>query len=141
MKKRASKLFLGRKADTNAIYQVLIQILIALAVYITLQLYIDSVAKDTLFEKYYLSNDLSLLAETIYAGQGDLRYYYSNDKVKMDKFSFDFRQQKVNVVENEGNLPIPQPYGEDTKLPYSGLQIKGKNEIILTKTRDKLEIS
>src|SRR3989338_5653397 len=99
MIKRAPKLFSHKKADTNAIYLILIQILIALAVYVALQHYIDSVAKDTLFEKYYLSNDISLLIETIYAGPGDIIYSYSNDKVAMDKFSFDFRQQRANVVE------------------------------------------
>jgi len=140
MKKIYPKIFLDKKADTNAIYHVLIQILIALAVYVALQSYIDSVAKDTLFEKYYLSNDLSLLAETIYAGPGGLSYYYTNDRVQMSKFSFDFKQQKTSVVEQEGTLTIAQPYGEDANAPYSGQRIENKDGLEFTKTRGRLEI-
>ena len=140
MKKRGIFTFLGKRADTNKIYFILIEIVIALAVYWALQSYVDSVAKDTLFEKYYLSNDLSLLAETVYIGQGDLSYYYSNDLVQLNRFSFDFGQQKANVVENEGKLPFAQPYGEDTKIPYSGQRIEIREKIEFTKTKDRLEI-
>ena len=140
MKKRGIFTFLGKRADTNKIYFILIEIVIALAVYWALQSYVDSVAKDTLFEKYYLSNDLSLLAETVYIGQGDLSYYYSNDLVQLNRFSFDFGQQKAGIVETEGNLPVAQPYGEDTKIPYSGQRIEIREKIEFTKTKDRLEI-
>ena len=58
----------------------------------------------------------------------------------MDKFSFDFKQQKTSVVEKEGTLAIAQPYGEDANAPYSGQRIEDKDSLEFTKTRGRLEI-
>ena len=145
MKKRGNcpLFFLHKKAQTNEVYHILIQILIALAIYWILQSYIDSVAKDTLFEKYYLSRDLSLLTNTIYGAPGEIKYIYANDKAELNKFEFEFREQKVSVDETEskGQLKLEQPYGEDISSPFSGQKISNSNQIAFSKTKNNLEIN
>ena len=90
MKKKSRIQFPSKKAELNEIYHVLIQIIIALAIYAALQSYIDSVAEDTLFEKYYLGEDLRLFANTFYGSPGTMDYVYSNDIVKLEKFEFEY---------------------------------------------------
>ena len=144
MKKRGkAKNFLNRKAQTNPVYHILFQILIAVTVYWILQSYIDSVANDTLFEKSYLSKDLALLTDTIYSSQGEVNYLYTNDKAELNKFEFDFSKQKISVSEIEAKekLKAEYPYGEDLKFPYFGQKIIRMNQIALSKTKNNLEIN
>ena len=142
MKKRAvcRRLFLFRKSQTNEVYHVLIQVAIALAVYLTMQAYIDSVSKDTLFEKVYLSKDSGLLMDTVYASPGELNYEYKNDLVGLNRFKFSFKGQKASVNEAEGKskLTAGQPYGEDTNAPYSGNDISSSDNIVFSKTKTGL---
>jgi len=142
MKKRGRKNFLNKKAMTNQVYHILFQILIAITVYWTLQSYIDSVAEDTMFEKSYLSKDLALLTDTIYSSPGEVRYLYTNDKAELNKFEFEFSNQKVSVseIEAEEKLEAKYPYGEDLKFPYSGQLIRRINQIAFSKTKINLEI-
>lgn len=144
MKKRGkSSLFLCKKADTNEIYHILIQILIAITVYWILQSYVDSVAKDTLFEKSYLSKDLGLLVNIIYGSPGEVKYTYSNDRAELSRFDFGFDGQRVKVEESasKGKIAAEQPYAEDLALPYSGQKLSGIQKITFSKTKGRLEIS
>lgn len=143
MKKRGkNKKFLDKKAQTNELYHILFQILIAITVYWILQSYIDSVAKDTLFEKSYLSKDLALLTNTIYSSPGEIKYLYTNDKVGLNKFEFDFTNQKVRVseIEAEEKLEVEYPYGEDLAFPYSGQKLYKINQMAFSKNEANLEI-
>jgi len=142
MKKRGSSNFLNKKAQINQVYHILFQILIAIIVYWTLQHYIDSVAKDTLFEKSYLSKDLALLTDAIYSGPGEIRYLYTNERAELNKFEFDFNKQKVSVREIgvKEEIPLAFPYGEDLNLQFSGQIISKVNQIAFSKTKNKLEI-
>jgi len=142
MKKRG-KMSIFKKAQTRPIYHILFQVLIAVTVYWILQSYIDSVAKDTMFEKSYLSKDLALLIDTIYSSPGEVDYLYTNDRAELNKFEFDFDKQKVSVVEIEGKekIKVEYPYGEDLRFPYSGKKIQRVNQIALSKTKSNLEIN
>jgi len=135
--------FFARKAQMNEIYHILIQILIAVMTYIILQNYIDSVAKDTLFEKSYLSKDIGLLINALYAGSGDVEYTYVNDKAELNKFNFGFNEQKVSIVESgsAGKIVSEQPYGEDLNSRYSGQKIYSPSQIIFSRTKERLQIS
>jgi len=134
---------LNKKAQTNEVYHILIQILIAITIYWILQSYIDSVAKDTLFEKSYLSKDLALLIDTIYGGPGEIKYLYFNDKAGLNKFEFDFSSQKVKVdeVDSKEKLTVEHPYGEDLSLHIIGQKIRNLNQIDFSKTENNLEVS
>ena len=144
MKKRGTykKIFLHKKAQDNEIYHILIQILIAIMVYWALQSYIDSVAKDTLFEKLYLSKDIALLINTIYGGPGEVNYLYTNIKAELNTFEFDFKEQKasVNEFDSKGKLVVEQPYGEDLNFPYSGQKLVKPDQISFSKTKNNLKI-
>ena len=143
MKKRGkNKNFLNKKAQTNELYLILFQIIIAVTVYWILQSYIDSVAEDTLFEKSYLSKDLALLTNTIYSSPGEINYLYINDKVELNKFEFDFNNQKVMIseIEAEEKLELEYPYGEDLKFIYSGQKLREVNQIAFSKDETHLEI-
>ena len=145
MKKRRKyqKFFLSKKSQTNEIYHTLIQILIAVAVYWILQSYIDSISKDTLFEKAYLSKDIALLTDTIYGSPGDVNYNYINDQVRLNRFEFIFNNQKVGVseIENKGKIIVEQPYGEDLTYPHSGQDISSSDHITFSKTNGNLDIN
>ena len=138
-----NKPFLSKKAQINLVYHILIQVLIAITIYWILQSYIDSVAQDTLFEKSYLSKDIALLIDAIYSGNGEIRYIYTNDKVNLNKFEFDFSDQKVKVneIEHTAKLTTEQPYGEDLSLPYLGHRLYDVNQLVFSKTKDNLEIN
>ncbi len=145
MKKSAicRRLFLCRKSQTNEVYHVLIQVAIALAVYLTMQAYIDSVSKNTLFEKVYLSKDSGMLMDTIYGSPGEVTYEYKNDLVGLNRFKFNFKNQRASIDETESKskLTAEQPYGEDINAPYSGNDISGSDYIIFSKTKTGMSTS
>ncbi|HLC61470.1 MAG TPA: hypothetical protein VJI52_00450 [Candidatus Nanoarchaeia archaeon] len=142
MKKRAvcCRLFSFRKSQANEVYHVLIQAAIALAVYLTMQAYIDSVSKDTLFEKVYLSKDSGLLMDTVYGSPGELTYEYKNDLVGLNRFKFSFKNQRASIdeAESKSKLTAEQPYGEDMNAPYSGNDISNSDKIVFSKTKTGL---
>ncbi len=142
-KRGRRRIFLDKRGQTNEIYHILIQLLIAVTIYMILQSYIDSVAKDTLFEKSYLSKDLALLTNTIYGGPGEVKYLYVNDEVELGRFEFDFSDGKVKVGERgvEADIGAEYPYAEDLKFQYFGERITWSDKILLSKTGDKLEIT
>lgn len=143
MKKKGDciKLFLNNKAQTM-VYHMIIQVIIAVAIYLILQSYIDSVAKDTLFEKSYLSKDIALMINTIYASPGELSYTYANDKAELNKFEFNFGDQKVRIKEakSDKKLDVEYPYGEDLKTPFSAQRISNSNKLVFSKTKNTLEV-
>lgn len=142
MKKKIEFKLLNKKAELNETYLVLIQIIIALAIYVALQRYIDSVAEDTLFEKYYLANDLALFANVVYGSPGDIDYVYANYIVELDKFEFEFKNQRVRIdeVKDKGKLIIERAYGEDVAYTASSTPASGQNQIVFSKMQDKIEI-
>ncbi|MDP3766230.1 MAG: hypothetical protein Q8R04_06990 [Nanoarchaeota archaeon] len=144
MKKRGkNRLFLNKKADANEIYHILIQILIAITAYWILQSYIDSVAKDTLFEKLYLSKDLASLVNIIYGSPGEVNYVYSNDRAELNRFKFGFDGQMIKVEETDskGKLAAEQPYAEDLALPYSGQKLPNVQKMTFSRTKGSFEIT
>ena len=111
-----------------------------MAVYLTMQAYIDSVSKDTLFEKVYLSKDSGLLMDTVYGSPGELTYEYKNDLVGLNRFKFSFKNQRASIdeAESKSKLTAGQPYGEDTNAPYSGNDISSSDNIVFSKTKTGL---
>ena len=142
MKKRGKKLLFSKKADvTVELLFVLIQLILALAIYAALQNYVKSVEDDTLYEKYYLSKDLALFLNTLYASPGEVHYEYSNEELDLSRFIFDFKNQKVVVKEiAEEAIPIEHPYGEDKNLEWKSEDISQSDKIVFVKTDKKLEI-
>ena len=141
MKKRGKALFFKKADVTVELLFVLIQLILALAIYAALQNYVNSVEDDTLYEKIYLSKDLALFLNTLYAGPGEVNYVYSNEKLDLSRFIFDFKNQKVVVKETaEKAIPIKHPYGEDKNLEWMSEGVSNSDKIIFVKTDKKLEI-
>lgn len=116
--------------------------LIAITVYWTLQSYIDSVAEDTMFEKSYLSKDLALLTDTIYSSPGEVRYLYTNDKAELNKFEFEFSNQKVSVseVKAKEKLKGTYPFGQDMNLEFKTNLFYEPQKLTFSKTNKRLEL-
>ena len=144
MKKRVknTKLFLGKQAVTNEIYHILIQILIAVIIFFILQSYIDSVEKNTIFEKSYLAKDIGLLINTIYTGAGTSQYSYTNERAELHRFEFEFMEQKLKVSESQAKSKIEayQPYAEDKSLPLTDTALREPTILTFSKNKDKIQI-
>jgi hypothetical protein len=141
MEKRG-KCLLCKKAQTNEVYHILIQVIIAVTIFLILQAYISSVAKDTLFEKSYLSKDIALLIESIYTSPGEVTYTYAHRKAELDRFQFEFDEQKVSVRETgvEEEITVEYPYAEDLNFPSAMKRISGATKIEFSKKGGKVEV-
>ena len=137
MKKRGKFLFTGKKADvTHELYFIIAQVSIALFILWVLLAYVDSIKEDTLFEKIYLSKDLALITNTIYAAPGNVFYEYSNEKANLSKYSFNFESQKVSVQEiKKGEvLSIEHPYSQDLNYNTKNLKLSSEQKFVISKS-------
>ena len=137
MKKRGKIFFIGKKADvTHELYFVTAQVSIAMFILWVLLSYVDSIKEDTLFEKIYLSKDIALIADMIYAAPGSVLYEYSNEKADLSKYSFNFESQKLSVQEiKEGEeLSIEHPYAQDLNYNTKNLKLSGEPKFVIFKS-------
>jgi hypothetical protein len=107
---------MGRRADVNEdilwlMGEMIFVIIFALGVYS----YVASVEHDTLLEKNYLSRDVALLVDTIYAAPGNVVYDYSHDLVNISEYSFTLKSQRSGVLEKGGTQTILYWYADDKK--------------------------
>lgn len=145
MQKRGScKLFNNKKAEgiETEIYYTIFEIVLVGIVVVALFAYIDSIRKDTMFEKTYLAKDLALMMDTIYAAPGNLRLSYSHQKLNISEFNFNFINQKAAVVESniEGALELKYPFAADSYFLDEIDQIKVQKEIPIQKTGESIKI-
>ena len=82
------------------------------AIYFILQFYVKSVEKDTQFEQIFLSRDVALLMNSLYSGIGDVEYNYSNDKLDLKNFQFEFKEVST------GNKPVVKVVKEGITKEY-----------------------
>lgn len=147
MQKRGSK-FLSKRA-TFFQEKMLIHIgmvVLAITVYLFIFLpYLNSIEKDTEFQKIFLARDLSLLTNTLYAPPGKVDYIYSFDKLDLSKFKFEFKafsatdNHPVVLVERDG-LAKNYPYGKPRKSNEQYI-ISGAKSIKFSKTDKKIAIN
>ena len=94
---------------------------IALFIWWLLNTYVNSIEKDTEFHKILLSRDISMLTNTIYIAPGNLEYTYSNDKMDLTKFQFEFTDEGKTVPLvgiKEAQLEKIYPYAKPAQAPY-----------------------
>jgi len=147
MKKRGfSRQTLGKKGAEHELYYIIMELLIVVLIAVLMFGFVKNLGTNTFFEKLYMSRDLALVVNTIYAAPGDVQYTYSNDKVNMIKFYFRFNLQKATIDEKEINKEPSSTanyyyYGDvyDEKNPLSNYLIKPK-EIKFIKTDNLLKI-
>jgi len=141
MKKRG--IFYNKKAREMTIEGLfkIISFALIFAIAIFFASFIYSLYQGTLFQKMYLSRDISLLITTTYASPGDLTYKYSDDKDVIKKFDYKFEENKVIVVESDSDA-------EEAEYAYVGNELIGnelnslrKPDVIdFEKTKDKFSI-
>jgi len=96
--------FLGKKGQgemEEEVYSTLIQVAILVFVLVSLGLYLKSVRDNTVFEKIYLSRDIALLMNSIYAAPENIGYVYAAGETNLTKFTF--KSQENYVVVNDKN--------------------------------------
>ena len=91
----------GRRAEANEeimwlIGETLLVLVFAAAVFY----WLISLQNDTLLEKNYLSRDLGLLIDSVYASPGNVEYEYSTNVVNITKFNFFFKDQPTKPSTN-----------------------------------------
>lgn len=141
MKKRGN--FFSSKKSSMTVESLFKIITVALifAILVFFALFLKSLYEGTLFQKMYLSRDISLLITTAYASPGDLTYRYSDDKEVIEKFDYKFENNKVIVVETDSKA-------EEAKYTYVGNEIieneinelEKPSAIDFSKTKDKFSI-
>ncbi|MFC1801152.1 hypothetical protein ACFLZB_01715 [Nanoarchaeota archaeon] len=94
---------------------------VALIFFVT---YAKNIKEDTLLEKTYFSRDVALVTNAVYASPGNLFVNYSSlaiyadfsvlpNKASAELLNFEFGNQKVIVVEDDGKQKISYPYADD----------------------------
>lgn len=109
--------FLSKKAQDmeTMVYHVLIQIAILVMVFLEMLAYLKSVRENTLFEKMYLSRDVALLMNTIYAAPENIGYVYAAGKTNLSKYIFNTQENYV-IVNEKTAVPSQEKffhYGSD----------------------------
>ena len=104
----------GRRAEANEeimwlIGETLLVLVFAAAVFY----WLISLQNDTLLEKNYLSRDLGLLIDSVYASPGNVEYEYSTNVVNITKFNFFFKDQTVSTVEIGSEQAVQYWYADD----------------------------
>jgi len=119
---------------------VIFEIVIVIVAFFSLMGYVKLVKEDTLFEKSFLSNDIALVAETIYSAPGNIAYTYSQPKADISGFDFSFLKQKAGIVEDDGTDVVGFAYADDLFL-YRNLnaQIDNPDKIEFLKSGNKIK--
>jgi len=118
MKKRG-RLVLNRKAEiTNEIYNVLIQIIIIIMILVACMSYLNSVKKNTLFEKMYLSRDVALMMNTIYAAPENVKVEYFAANANLSDYTFESKDYYVIVNEKGKDIAHAKYYKYATDLTF-----------------------
>ena len=80
---------------------VLIELVIVLIVFASVFIFIHKSAQTNIFEKRFLSKDMALAIDALYAGPGNSIITYSDDTFEL---SFDFKGSKVGVYDNSDEI-------------------------------------
>jgi N-acetylmuramoyl-L-alanine amidase len=128
----------GNIEPSHYVILVLFDAFIISMVFLGLWQYVKSIEQDTLFEKSYLSKDLALLVDTIYAAPGDVSYVYTHHKVALPEFIFSFGDSQATVAEifkTERNqpakgAPIYYPYAEDSNVQTQPYTIESPSSLV-----------
>jgi len=133
-----------KKGDINEqMYTLIVNIVAIVIVFGIVFNHIESIRKNTLFDKAYLSRDLALLTNTIYSSPGNIFYNYPNSSNKIDitKFDISFKGGYVIVNEHPEGNEIKSSYTKELSFESSlpGL-IETPEEIYFVKTDNTFSI-
>ena len=106
---------------------------IAVFAWYLLNTYVKSIEENTEYQRILLSRDLALLANTLYAAPGNVEYIYSNDKIDLGNFYFEFLEDNTPVVKvKEKGIEKKYPYAKPAEVPFPD-NLRATNSIKFSK--------
>lgn len=115
--------------------------LIGLCFY-SLMSFVKTVDEGTLLEKNFLSKDLALVLNTIYASPNVLQSSYFTKNIDLSKFEFTFTEGKVDVRDkNLIGIPTKYLYGYDNNIDLGKIEIKDMPKFDIANDGRKIFIS
>ena len=138
-------IFNDRKGISHEIFFNVFELVLAFIVVLALFTFVNDVAKQTIFEKNYLSRDLAILVNTVYAAPGDLEYTY-NENAGKSIFIFDFKPDKIEIYgqeEKESSVHVYYPFAENKNIPFRYKTLNSDKErvkIEFFKTNEYLDV-
>lgn len=100
---------LNKVAQTE-MYFILIQIILILATAFFLTMYVASIKDNTLYQKNYLAEDISLTYTTILSSPGKINYSYSSKETGINLSLFDIVFDNEKVIVEKDSLAAQQYY-------------------------------
>jgi len=132
----------GKRAQMHPILWVLIELCLVAVIFLAFFTKLADVKNDVLFDKIYLSKDIALLTDAVYASPGDLSYVYGG---KVKNFSVSFNNDRISIYQNKLVNPQVFPYVKDstidTKFDYTHLSVFNKTDINFEKLADTLTVT
>lgn len=109
--------------------------------FLSLMGYVSSIQSMDFVKKEYLSKDLALLINTVYASPRDITVYYDSG---ISDFTFEFQNQRATVYETEVEKGEPTkvyyPFAIDRNIARQFAKIEGPDQIAISKSHDTLSI-
>lgn len=104
--------------------------------------FVKDAATQTVFEKNYLSKDISSLINTLYSSPGEIEYAY-NENTK--PFILDFRQSQLEIYKKEekSSPHIFYPFAEDKGIKFNHVVLDNSGEysaILFYKSANSLDV-
>ncbi len=124
------------KKGVETQYFRMFEIIMVAIVVLGILLFAKGVTESTDLEKEYLSRDLALVLDTIYASPGDVSYTYYLNKNKLDVA---IQDGQVKVSEN-GLRPATYQYAGDSEVKTQNFDMPKPQEITITKRGKEIKI-
>jgi hypothetical protein len=132
----------GKKAEIRSILWIIMEICLVAVIFLAFAIKLSDFKDNLLFDKIYLSKDLGLMVDAIYASPGELSYVYSG---KINNYSVSFDGGIVSVFKEQLADPQKFPYitdsGMKTDFVYSYLSVINNSDINFKKSGNSLVVS
>jgi hypothetical protein len=132
----------GKRGQEHPVLFVIVDLAMISIVAIVFLVQLRDFRDSILFDKIYLSKDIALLSDSVYASPGSLDYVYSGVK---DNFSVNLDNGVVSVYYKELADPIKNIYTPDdnveTDINYTFLSVINNSNVNFEKSSSSLKIS
>lgn len=131
----------GKKGDIRSILWVIMELCLVMVIFLAFSVKLSDFKNNLLFDKIYLSKDIGLMADTVYASPGDLSYVYSG---RVKNYSVSFDGGVVSVFKEQIVDPQKFPYVTDSNMKtdfvYSYLSVINNSDINFKKSGNSLVV-